>query len=646
MIKGIGLIIKKFFCAFFLLVILVAGLVPSWASAAISLTLTPSSVTVNAGQTKSISWRATGTTVGRYTLGSIGDHQSWMRSRFTNGNFSSNTGTITFSPDTRVQGTFFSTFTVCDAGGAKECNTRNFRVEVVSATTPPSPLRLTISNFTTEAGRAFNHAFVISGGRTPYRGVEITNGSFSNGDRPFGDSSAQILRCNNDTSCRVPSSSQTRTFTARVTDADGVTKTDSFTITITAQPVNGMCGSAHGRNFAISDNSYGSYRQCTIGSSSNTAFPVSGGLVNWSCRGENNGTSASCSASRAAPAVTPIVNGLTPLQATLGVETQFCFDGINLRSGMGFHVDDCANKHEVSGTSLGRCWRCTPSFAAGTKNAEIKTAPSGTLLNSFQVTFNGQPTNGQCGTANGKAYTFAQTSYGSDAQCSTGASSNTAFPLIGSTVNWSCTGTNGGSSVACSASREDSLPPEPIVTSVSPANVTLNQLTTFTILGSHLPNTLAFFIPQCEGMTNLSRGSSSQTFRCTPSHTAGTKTAIIKDQPDGTELHRINIEVTAALVLTNGVCGIAHNHTFSATDTSYGVANQCYTGTSSNTTFPALGGTATWVCLGLNGGRNSSQCTANRDNAPSSVTANLSNFSPRQTQRGQVTSYTLVSLSM
>jgi prepilin-type N-terminal cleavage/methylation domain-containing protein len=59
--------------------------------------------------------------------------------------------------------------------------------------------------------------------------------------------------------------------------------------------------------------------------------------------------------------------------------------------------------------------------------------------------------NGVCGTAN-KTYTSGGT-YGSDTFCSLGTASplNPAFPLVGGTTTWTCSGINGGT-VSCSAS--------------------------------------------------------------------------------------------------------------------------------------------------------------------------------------------------
>ncbi|MDD4410052.1 MAG: hypothetical protein PHW52_05380, partial [Candidatus Pacebacteria bacterium] len=60
--------------------------------------------------------------------------------------------------------------------------------------------------------------------------------------------------------------------------------------------------------------------------------------------------------------------------------------------------------------------------------------------------------NGQCGSAN-KSYSYASSSYGGDSFCSVGISSpiTPAFPALGATVSWACSGSNGGTTASCSA---------------------------------------------------------------------------------------------------------------------------------------------------------------------------------------------------
>ncbi len=64
------------------------------------------------------------------------------------------------------------------------------------------------------------------------------------------------------------------------------------------------------------------------------------------------------------------------------------------------------------------------------------------------------PIAGTCGTANNKTYASGATGYSPDTQCGNGTPSTTAFPAQGATVNWTCSGQNGGAaSGQCTASR-------------------------------------------------------------------------------------------------------------------------------------------------------------------------------------------------
>ncbi|MBF0290517.1 MAG: carboxypeptidase regulatory-like domain-containing protein [Nitrospinae bacterium] len=83
----------------------------------------------------------------------------------------------------------------------------------------------------------------------------------------------------------------------------------------------------------------------------------------------------------------------------------------------------------------------------------------------------------------------------------------------------------------------------PIVTSVSPLSVTLNLLTTFTVYGTDLRAGMAFYIPDCAGVTDLSGGTSVWLFRCTPSYSRGSKTGVIKDSAGGTILKNFSVMV-------------------------------------------------------------------------------------------------------
>ncbi len=84
------------------------------------------------------------------------------------------------------------------------------------------------------------------------------------------------------------------------------------------------------------------------------------------------------------------------------------------------------------------------------------------------------------------------------------------------------------------------------MSSVSPLSVTLNELTTFTVTGSDLPSSLAFFIEDCETVRSTGGTSSSRSFTCTPSSTAGSKGGQVKDQAGGELLFSFNVQVADA----------------------------------------------------------------------------------------------------
>ena len=93
----------------------------------------------------------------------------------------------------------------------------------------------------------------------------------------------------------------------------------------------------------------------------------------------------------------------------------------------------------------------------------------------------------------------------------------------------------------------------PQVTNVSPKQVVLDQLTEFTIKGTNLPSTLAFYIPYCQNMSQIGYSSSLATFSCTPSSSTtddgivglGNQTYLVKDAPGGMTLDTGVITVSA-----------------------------------------------------------------------------------------------------
>jgi hypothetical protein len=69
----------------------------------------------------------------------------------------------------------------------------------------------------------------------------------------------------------------------------------------------------------------------------------------------------------------------------------------------------------------------------------------------------------------------------------------------------------------------------------------------------------------------------------------------------------------------NGALGSACEKTYASGASGYSPDVQCSAGTSTNTNFPAEGASVTWACNGINGGTNTTTCSASRS---SSVAAN------------------------
>jgi uncharacterized repeat protein (TIGR02543 family) len=104
-----------------------------------------------------------------------------------------------------------------------------------------------------------------------------------------------------------------------------------------------------------------------------------------------------------------------------------------------------------------------------------------------------KPINGKCGTASGKTYALASTSYGIDTQCENGIASSTVFPAAATSVTWTCSGQNGGiASSACTASR----------TAATPVNGLCGATNNTCISGTLLdyPDEAANYVWSCEGL--------------------------------------------------------------------------------------------------------------------------------------------------
>ena len=84
----------------------------------------------------------------------------------------------------------------------------------------------------------------------------------------------------------------------------------------------------------------------------------------------------------------------------------------------------------------------------------------------------------------------------------------------------------------------------PKVTSVSPTTATLDQSTTFTVVGSDLPDNLTFDIANCSGLEAINRSPEQQQFQCTPTINGGSQEGAVKDE-SGAKLKVFFVDVVA-----------------------------------------------------------------------------------------------------
>ena len=114
----------------------------------------------------------------------------------------------------------------------------------------------------------------------------------------------------------------------------------------------------------------------------------------------------------------------------------------------------CTGSNGWSGAKASSGTQSTGALVSSQTYTLTCTNADGTGSASATVTVAGTPSNGSCGTAN-KTYSTAASTFGSDTICSAGTASppSPVFPATGSSVNWSCLGSNGGTNAACTATH-------------------------------------------------------------------------------------------------------------------------------------------------------------------------------------------------
>jgi len=268
---------------------------------------------------------------------------------------------------------------------------------------------------------------------------------------------------------------------------------------------------------------------------------------------------------------TPIVNSVSPLNATLNESAIFTVSGQNLTSTLAFWIGECEDLTPLGGTSSSMQFRCTPSWTTGLKDGLVKDEQGGTTLYSFQVNVSDEPPvvvlpvvnsvtpneavldEPTIFTVNGKNLP-STLAFWID-ECANvekvGGDSSTSM-MFRCLPSWTAGRKDGvikdeqGGTTLYSFQVNIVDDNEPVVNSVSPAAVTLGVSTDFTVTGQNLPSTLAFFIEECADLQSLGGSSTYMQFRCTPSYTLGSKNGVVKDQPGGTVLKGFTVDVADA----------------------------------------------------------------------------------------------------
>ena len=187
--------------------------------------------------------------------------------------------------------------------------------------------------------------------------------------------------------------------------------------------------------------------------------------------------------SNAANRITQIT-AITPTEVILGEEIIYTVTGSNLTDDMGFTVGDCAPSSQElpGGTNSQRKFKCTQYGDPGTKYGLVKNHPSGTVLHEFTV-----------------------------------------------------------------EAKKQALANPPIITDISPKTTVIGEEVTITITGSNLIDGMGFSIYDCAPSSNeLEGGNSTQRqFKCTQSGKPGSKSVLIKDQPNGYLLENFVVTATS-----------------------------------------------------------------------------------------------------
>ncbi|MDD5569480.1 MAG: PKD domain-containing protein, partial [Candidatus Pacebacteria bacterium] len=209
------------------------------------------------------------------------------------------------------------------------------------------------------------------------------------------------------------------------------------------------------------------------------------------------------------------------------------------------------------------------------------------------------PVNGACGSSNGQTLSSKPTAN----LCNMG----TASAVIGTGPwNWTCAGSNGGTTASCSANKTSPVCQKPVVNAGTNKEVQEGQSVLMNATASDpigLP--LTYHWTCTNG--NLSNANVLNPLFYAPnvsSDTTVTCTLVATDSQGCSATSSVSILVKKTATPVNGACGSSNGQTLSSKPT----ANLCNMGTAS-----AVTGTGpwNWTCSGSNGGSNA-YCSANK----------------------------------
>ena len=275
------------------------------------------------------------------------------------------------------------------------------------------------------------------------------------------------------------------------------------------------------------------------------------------------------------PPCSPEVNAVSPLSAILNQSTIFTVSGNCLLDSTAFWIDDCANLVNLGGSSTERKFQCTPSYSNGAKKGIVsdKTDIENTVLLDFAVDVQpictptitsispSQATLDKLATftVNGSCLADTTVFWIKDCVSPNASTGGTLLPLAGGNETqrqFQCTpsyslGTKNGvvsekqGGTVLEYFNVDVMAGAPQVNAVSPLTATLNQLTTFSVQGSNLPDTTAFWIDACSNVVSLGGTMTERKFQCTPSFATGSKAGVVLNKSGSLDLplHKFNVIV-------------------------------------------------------------------------------------------------------